>query len=30
VRARPAKTGGKSAWLMEIRKANGTVFTVDD
>jgi len=30
VRARPAKTGGSSAWLLDVRKADGTVLSVDD
>src|SRR6185369_8669486 len=30
VRARPAKTGGSSAWLLDVKKADGTTFNVDD
>ena len=29
VRARPARTGGPSAWLLDVRKADGTLLSVD-
>jgi len=30
IRARPAKTGGSSAWLLDVTKADGSVLSVDD
>jgi hypothetical protein len=30
VRARPARTGGASAWLLDVKKADGTLLSVDD
>jgi len=30
VRARPAKRGGASAWLLDVKKSDGTVLSVDE
>jgi hypothetical protein len=30
VRARPSRTGGLSAWLLDVKKADGTVLSVDE
>jgi hypothetical protein len=30
VRARPAKRGGTSAWLLDVKKSDGTLLSVDE
>ena len=30
VRARPAKRGGASAWLLDLKKSDGTLLSVDE
>ena len=30
VRARPAKRGGASAWLLDVKKSDGTLLSVDE